>query len=269
MISKEFYIINHPYFHSEKHQHSPYQGYDIMGVECVQTLQSCAVCTDPRCTITGAFSLPMSPPASLFPPLSSNLSYTTPRAFQFFYPFKTQSSFAALKLCCTFSLHLSQQCCPLSCRKGFDFSPSHCSIDSIFWSLFSWCFCGTFSWVYEIRMAICWNHWSKFCLCNYPIACAITQAMCTGKQFNFSWTSVGTFLHSNFENISSQMKLIFVDKALHHFSTNTISTCQSVPHPKVILHPLSYHSTSPAFNATFEKQIPKRGKGKSEREIHK
>lgn len=144
-------------------------------------------------------------------------------------------------------LHLfpdSQQRCPLRCRKGFDFSPSHCSIDSIFCSLFSWCFCGTFSWVYEIRMAICWNHWSKFCPCNYPIACAITQAMCPGKQFNFSWTSVGTFLHSNFENISSQMKLIFVDKALHHFSTNTISTCQPVSPPQG-------HFTSPLLSQYF------------------
>lgn len=62
------------------------------------------MCTDPKCTITGAFSLPLSPPASLFPPLSSNLSYTTPRALQVSYSFKTWSSSPALKLCCTFFL---------------------------------------------------------------------------------------------------------------------------------------------------------------------
>lgn len=180
------------------------------------------------------------------------LLYFLPSAQTWAIQLQKPLSFLPLKdweLLCSIKtvLHLfpdSQQCCPLGCRKGFDFSLSHCDIDSIFWFLFSWCFCGTFSWVYKIRMAICWNHWSKFGPCNYPIACAITRTMCTGKQSSFSCTSVGTFLHSNFENISSQMKLIFVDKALHHFSTNTISTCQSVSATQG-------HSTSPLLSQHF------------------
>lgn len=223
---------------------SPYQGYGVREVGCVQTLTS-ELCSEHRPRVHPHWS---SLPANV----TLRFFIFSPQLKPELYNFKSPSVFLPLQdseLLCSIKtvLHLfpsSQQCCPLGCRKGFDFSLSHCDIDSIFWFLFSWCFCGTFSWVYKIRMAICWNHWSKFGPCNYPIACAITRTMCTGKQSSFSWTSVGAFLHSNFENISSQMKLIFVDKALHHFSTNTISTCQSVSATQG-------HSTSPLLSQHF------------------
>lgn len=117
---------------------------DFRAVQCAQTQAAPSL---------EHFSLPMSPPPSLFSHLNSHLSYKLQEPFSFSTPSRPRAAFSIKTV-----LHLfagSQQCCSLSCRKGSGFSPSHCSIDSIFCFLFSWCFCGTFSWVYNIRMAIC------------------------------------------------------------------------------------------------------------------
>lgn len=88
---------------------------------------------------------------------------------------------------------------PVRSQKRFWFlALCHSNIDSIFWFSFSWCFCGTFSWIYKLGWQFVEVTGAKFAHVITPITCAIMWTMCTGEQFNFSWSSVGAFLHKQF-----------------------------------------------------------------------
>lgn len=87
----------------------------------------------------------------------------------------------------------------LMLQKRFWFpTPCHSSTDSIFCFSFSCSLSGTFRWIYKLRWQFAQITGAKFAHVITPIACAIIWTMCTGEQFNLSWSSVGAFLHKQF-----------------------------------------------------------------------